>query len=338
MGKGIYYKEQQMKILIVGNTGFIGGFLTQRLIDNSHQVIGLDVKLPKSGENSYQFMQGSVLNTADIMKAASGADAIISLAAKHHDFGVSQDDFFRVNVQGTKNILDCASRLGIKKFIFYSTVAVYGNHKAYTTEETKPEPISDYGKSKLVAEEEVQKWVAKDTSRRVVIIRPTVVFGPNNYANMYNLINSIYKKRFIFVGKGDNIKSVAYVENLVDATIYLLERLKPGVDIYNYSDYPQMSISETVKTITKFLPCNMPKLRLPLKPVLITASMFDWAGKLTGYNFPITANRIKKFNTATHHKADKIRILGFQQRVGLIEGFRRMIKWYLNNNGETAYG
>jgi nucleoside-diphosphate-sugar epimerase len=272
---------------------------------------------------------GDILNPADIMKAAAGVDAIINLAAKHHDFGVSRDEFFSVNEQGTKNILECAGSLKINNFIFYSTVAVYGTVSAASTEETLPQPINNYGASKLAAEAVVRQWGKEDPSRQITIFRPTVVFGPENYANMYNLIDKVFKKRFIFVGNGENIKSVAYVENLTAATIFALERLKPGVRTFNYSDYPQLTSAQIVAAITKSLDCKIPGFKIPLKPALICASIFDVLGKITGYNFPITAQRIKKFNTPTQHNSDKIRAEGFCPPVAIEEGIRRMAQWYL---------
>jgi len=326
-----------MKILVTGSTGFIGKFLTKKLSGQGHEVVGIDINAPNERISSGSFLLGSVMKKEDISKAIDGVDVIIHLAAKHHDFGISRDEFFEFNVGSTKNLLDCAAKAGIKKFIFYSSVAVYGNHKAYTTEDTLPTPENDYGESKLAAEKVINTWMAEDRTRQAVIIRPTVVFGPENYANMYNLINTINKKRFLFIGKGDNVKSVAYVENLVDATIFLMERMKQGVDVFNYSDYPQMTTKNIVKVITKHLSCNMPKLKLPLGLTLAVASIFDFAGKITGYNFPITAKRIKKFNTATHHKSEKIRKLGFRLSVDLSDGFKRMIEWYLKN-GNNEHG
>jgi nucleoside-diphosphate-sugar epimerase len=154
---------------------------------------------------------------------------------------------------------------------------------------------------------------------------------------MHTLIRSIAKRRFLFVGKGENIKSIAYVENIVDATLFLLKQMKPGLVIYNYADYPEMTIEETVKTIRACLGYGAPRFRVPLGPAIAGASMFDLMGKLTGYNFPITAYRIRKFNTATRFKADKIRRTGFTQRVPLKEGFRKMIEWYLKNGNKKGY-
>jgi len=319
-----------MKILIIGYTGFIGQFLTKKLVQKNHQVIGLDINSPSiEQEKICENFIGDILSPDDVTKAAQGVDMIIVLAAKHHDFGVTREEFFRVNEGGVKNLLDCVSKLGIKKIIFYSSVAVYGTQEGATNEMTLPTPDTDYGESKLAAENVIHDWVNKDRNRCVIIIRPTVVFGPYNYANVYNLIDKIYRKKFLFVGNGNNIKSVAYVANLVDANIFLIERLKPGVQIFNYSDEPQMSIEQIVNIIIKYMPHGIPKIRIPLALAVSSGSVFDFLAKLTGYNFPITGSRMKKFATSTHHKSDKIRKLGFKQRIDVKEGFRRMIEWYL---------
>jgi Nucleoside-diphosphate-sugar epimerases len=331
-----------MKILVTGSSGFIGGFLTRQLASVGHSVMGLDINKPESPDNPYKFIQGDILNTLDIMKAATGTDAIMNLAAKHHDFGVSEEEFFAVNVGGTKNLLDCADKLGIKKFIFYSTAAVYGNCSKPASEDTPLDPVNFYGKSKMGAEEAIREWANKGGGRQAVIIRPVVVFGPNNYANMHKLIESIHKKRFFFVGKGDNIKSIAYVENLVDATLFLMDDMTPprcgsgnqhvtaAVKVYNYSDYPQLTMEETVRAIADSLGYKIPNIKIPLKFAMFSVGIFDILGKLTGINFPITAFRIKKLNTATCFTSDRIRALGFKQEVEPREGIRRMVEWYVS--------
>lgn len=324
-----------MKVLVSGNTGFIGTFLTQALLENRSETVGIDIQPYNPKDSFCDSILGDVRNSEDVMKAARDADVIIHLAAEHRDFGVSREAFFSVNVKGTRTLVECATRLGIKKFIFYSSVAVYGNTGTFTTEDTVPRPVSDYGESKLEAEKVLYAWAHDDPSRQVVILRPTVVFGPRNYANMYNLMESIYKNRFIFVGRGRNIKSVAYVENVVEATLFLLEKMEPGVLICNYSDYPQLTTAQIVEIFSRHLSRRVPKFKVPLMPALVAASAFDLLSTLTGYNFPITAYRIKKFNADTYHAADKIRTLGFKPSVDLDEGFRRMAEWRVRK-GEKA--
>jgi nucleoside-diphosphate-sugar epimerase len=146
---------------------------------------------------------------------------------------------------------------------------------------------------------------------------------------MYNLIDSIYKGKFMFVGKGDNIKSVAYVENLVDAIVFYIDRMKPGLEVFNYSDEPHMTTKEIVEIISKYLNKRVSNLKFPLGFVLAIASVLDVVAKVTGKNFPIQAFRIKKFAQDTYYKSPRIRNLGFKQKITLEEGFKRMIDWYL---------
>lgn len=94
-----------MKVLVVGNAGFIGSFLTSALLEEGHEVRGMDVDRPEDGERRYTFIRGSVLDNGDIFKAAQGCEVIINLAAKHHDFGVAEEEFFGVNEQGVRIFL-----------------------------------------------------------------------------------------------------------------------------------------------------------------------------------------------------------------------------------------
>jgi nucleoside-diphosphate-sugar epimerase len=319
-----------MRISIVGHAGFIGEFLVKKLAALGHSLRGLDIQEPSEDQkNLCTCFIGSILSPEDVRNAIKDTDMVIALAAKHHDFGVTREEFFNVNETGTQILLDAMTRQEINKLVFYSTVAVYGSQDEPTTEETQPEPDSDYGESKLAAEKLVAKWSNGDSKRSSVVIRPTVVFGPHNYANVYNLIDKIYRKRFFFVGKGDNIKSVAYVENLADATIFAIQHIQPGIEILNYSDEPQMTTSQIVDIISDIMQRGLPKLRIPLRLATSIGSAFDLLAKLTGRNLPITAARMRKFATATHHKSGKIREMGFKQKVTIREGFDRMVEWYL---------
>ncbi|MFA5261553.1 MAG: uridine kinase [Candidatus Omnitrophota bacterium] len=317
-----------MKILVIGSEGFVGGYLTRDLLALGHQVVGFDVGQADKPRSGYELFPGDLMDSGALRRAAGGADIVINLAAKHHDFGISREDFFLINEEGTRRILNVLSDLGIKKFIFFSSVAVYGEMDRCSSEDCPPKPSNDYGESKWAAEKLIQAWVAADPQREVLVIRPTVVYGPHNYANMYRLIDMIYKRRFFFVGKGDNIKTVTYVENLSAAAVFLMGRLKPGLEVYNYADYPHYTSAQIVRFITDSLGRKPYKWHLPLKPILMVTGIVDVLGKMTGINFPITANRISKINAVTWHGSEKLRQLGFKPAVTVEEGIKRMVAWY----------
>jgi nucleoside-diphosphate-sugar epimerase len=323
-------------ILLTGNAGFIGKYLTSALICNGYDVQGLDVRPRKDVEKSFTQVEGNVLDKNIVREAMVGADTIIHLAAEHKDFGISKEEYFNVNVNGTQVLLDEASEQNIKKFIFYSSVAVYGSNQP-SSDSTIPQPNNYYGASKLKAEEVIREWVQADASRRVVIIRPTVVYGPRNHANIFRLVKQVSDGKFIWVGNGSDIKSVAYVENVVDATVFLSSRMECGLHIYNYADSPHLTTKEIVQIIAAKAGVKVPKLRIPWSFAITTASTFDVLGKLLGIDFPITSARIRKFNTPTCHRAEKIFASGFRPRYTIEQGIEKMVKWYIEQRESLDY-
>jgi nucleoside-diphosphate-sugar epimerase len=315
-----------LKVLVIGNSGFIGRPLADALLSEGHEVLGMDVR-PPAEKPPYACVAGDIRSKEDIRRAAEGTDLIINLAAVHKDFGVSTEAYFAVNDVGTHNVVVASSELGIERVFFFSSTAVYGP-AVKVTEKTPVAPAVVYGESKVAGERRVATWAAENPGRHAVILRPTVVFGPRNFGNMCNLIQTIAARRFVMVGNGENIKSVAYVGNVVAAAMFLIRQMRPGLVVYNYSDYPQMTARELVGQICLALERRAPRFHLPLGPVLAAAQAVDVVGRWTGYDFPITANRIRKLNTSTAIISDEIRNLGFRQVASIEESIGATVDWY----------
>lgn len=322
-------------ILITGNAGFIGKNLTTALLSKGERVRGLDIRPRKDQEKGFEQIEGNILDSSIVAKSFQDIDTIIHLAAEHKDFGIAESDYFKVNEQGTKVLLEEASKAGIKRFIFYSSVAVYGDQSS-TTEETSPQPINPYGTSKLAAEKNVINWAEEDSNRTAIIIRPAVVFGPNSKANIFRLIRQVCDGRFIMVGNGRNIKSAAYVNNLVDATMYLMDKRPKGYSIFNYADEPHMETKELVNLIARIAGKKAKKFFIPLSIAIVGGFGFDILGKITGIDFPITAARMKKFTMPTYHRAERIRKFGFIPKYSIEVGLKNHIEWYLNKKKDLS--
>lgn len=317
------------KLFFTGASGFIGSHFHQQV--PNHQIINLDLVEPKF-ENTSTYVKGDIRDANDVNKVlvSKECDIIVSLAAEHKDFGIRREDYFKTNEFGTKVICEAATKYNIKKIVFYSSVAVYGNNKVPSNELLEPNPSNHYGESKLAGEKVLERWAAADKNRSVLIIRPVVVYGERNVANMYRLIDQINKGRYFHIGKGDNVKSIAYVSNLVKATLHLMKGMKSGVQIYNYADESQLNSRKIAEIIANSL--NKKQLMtLPYGLVHAMGIPFDLAIKLTGKDLPISTNRIRKFCTETHHKADKIKKTGFIPEFSNEEGLVRMVDWYLKN-------
>ena len=313
-------------ILLTGGSGFIGSHF-HNVLPNK-EIINLDLVEPNFVCQS-TYRAGDIRREEDVRTAIqnNGISSIISLAAKHHDFGVGHDEYFDTNEDGTRNICKVASEFDINEIIFYSSVAVYGIREEISTEALDPKPDSPYGESKLAGEKVLTEWAAAKPERKALIIRPTLVFGKNNMANMRNLIKQIDSGLYFHLGKADNVKSIAYVENLVQATLFLKERMKPGVTIYNYADEPQLTTRQISDVIAEALNKKI-RLSVPKTLGVMMGLPFDIIIKLTGKNLPISSARIKKLGTATHHSAGKVFSEGFQPRYSTTEGLKKMVDWY----------
>jgi GlcNAc-P-P-Und epimerase len=322
-----------MRVLVTGSSGFIARFLIPGLAARGHEVVGIDKTVGGDFGDGFRLIHANILDENAVNRAMQQVDLVVHLAAEHKDFGVAERLYHEVNVQGTDNLLRSAAKSGVGKFVFFSSVAVYGDSPVPTHEEQTPAPDLPYGKTKLLAERRIEEWVEEDARREVVIVRPTVVFGPWNYANMYRLIETVAKRRYLGVGDGKNTKSMAYVENVADATFFLIDRMKAGIQLFNYADSPHLSTGEIVRYIASNLQVSIPFVRIPKSMALASAFPFDVLAKATGKDLPLTAKRIDKFTSPTHHLAEKICAIGYKAPYRLEQGIGKTVAWYTQRSG-----
>jgi len=325
-----------VNICVTGGCGFIGSRFCQHLVGAGHTVTVLDLAEPdrESGIPAEQirFVQGDVRDPDALRDAFDGCEMVIHLAAAHHDFGIADETYFSVNEHAAKTICDIMEQRDISKVCFYSTVAVYGSAPLPHDENADTRPETPYGASKLAGEKIFKHWAEQDTGRRALVIRPTVTFGPHNFANMYSLIRQIHNGKYLHVGPGSNIKSLAYIDNILDATMFLMNRdHAPAFDVFNYVDKPDLTSREIAETIFEALGKKPPLFGVPMWVARGLVLPFDIVIALTGKNIAISGARVKKlFATQTKFEADKVREAGFEARVPLREGIRRMVQWYVD--------
>jgi nucleoside-diphosphate-sugar epimerase len=319
--------EKEGKILVTGGAGFIGAHLLRAF---AHwPILVADTKVPDILESNQKFVKADVRDVAEMRSAflSGPVSCIFHLAAAHKDFGIEQEEYFSVNEGGTDLICKLASEFGVKKIVFFSSVAVYGERDEPTNDQTVPHPTNDYGASKLAAEKLVIDWQRQNSDRTAIILRPALVYGEGNEANMFRLIDQINKGMYFNVGKGDNIKSIAYVKNLVDAAYYLFDQLPVGLHIYNYADEPHLKTFELGLNIAAELGKPKPK-SFPLSVLLVLAKPFDVVSKFTGRDLPISSARVRKYASRTHHRAQDLFAQGFKPKFTTQEGLSRMVAWY----------
>lgn len=318
-----------MNVLITGGSGFIGRYLVERLGAEGHACTILDLVPPSWSSNGTRFVQGDVRAPSTMRAALQACDAVFHLAAAHHDFGIARDTYFAVNELGSAVLCDAMDEAGVRRACFYSSVAIYGNVPEPHHEDSRARPVTPYGESKLAAEAVFRRWTERGSGRSALVIRPTITFGPRNFANMYSLIRQIHSGLFVPVGSGANVKSLSYVENLVDATMALWQRERAPFDVYNFIDKPDLTSRQIAETIYEALGKRPPPFRIPLSAAMLLGRPFDVVIALTGRNLPISTARIGKLaGVQTKYEADKLYATGFTPSVTLTDGIRGMVEWF----------
>jgi nucleoside-diphosphate-sugar epimerase len=313
-------------INIIGGSGFIGTRLAGRLVTNSGLTVRIFDKCHSKAHPDLVTL-GDVRSLDQLRKFISERSVIINLAAEHRDDVRPLSLYHEVNVGGAENICIVAREKSVRKIIFTSSVAVYGFAPIGTDESGKIAPFNDYGRTKYEAEQVFKRWQAEaPEDRTLVIIRPTVVFGEQNRGNVYNLLRQVASGAFVMLGRGENRKSMAYVENVAAFLEYSLS-FKPGVHIYNFIDKPDFTMNVLVASVNRMLgkPGKI-RFKLPFAVGLFIAKGFDLVASVTGRKFAISSIRVKKFcaNSVYNTAIDRT---GFVSPVPLEEALQKTVRY-----------
>jgi nucleoside-diphosphate-sugar epimerase len=154
---------------------------------------------------------------------------------------------------------------------------------------------------------------------------------------MYSLIRQVASGRFVIAGRASNLKSLSYVENLIDATLYLWDRAQPGFDVYNFVEKPDLTSREIAESVARALGRSKPGPTVPMPVVLAMALPFDAVTALTGKDFGVSTMRVRKlFAWETTFEASKLTATGFRSTVPLPEGIKRMVDWWRATGSKAA--
>ncbi len=316
-----------MKIVLIGASGFVGTRLIDLLKQDEEKYNLKNVDLLPSHFFNDITVIGDVREQAQMDEQLKGADVVVLLAAQHRDDVTPTSLYYDTNVGGMKVTLNAMEKNGIKRLVFFSSVAVYGLNKKNPNEEHPADPFNHYGKSKWQAEEVLQEWYKTHPDWNINIIRPTVIFGERNRGNVYNLLKQISSGKFLMVGKGDNVKSMAYVGNIVAFVKFMIDNCTTGYNVFNYIDKPDTNMNDLVALVEKVLKKNIPSTHFPYWMGMLGGYCFDILAKITGKKFTVSSVRVKKFCAVTQFDSTKAMNSGFVPPYTLQEGLARTLEF-----------
>lgn len=316
-----------MNVTMIGASGFVGTRLINLLDIENQQYKIRNIDLVQSHFYSNYTEIGDVRKQEQMDEQLKDSDIVILLAAQHRDDVTPISLYYDTNVEGMKVTLKAMEKNGIKRLVFFSSVAVYGLNKDNPNESFPADPFNHYGKSKWQAEQVLQEWQKTHQDWNINIIRPTVIFGERNRGNVYNLLKQISNGMFLMVGKGDNVKSMAYVGNVVAFVKYMIDNLTDGYNVFNYIDKPDCNMNDLVAHVSHVLKKHIPTTHFPYWLGMLGGTFFDVLAKITGKKFSISSVRVKKFCSTTQCDSSKMLATGFKAPYTLKEGLARTLEF-----------
>lgn len=322
-----------MRIMVSGASGFVGRRLCAELAAAGH--IGAAVsRHPYDGLPApWSWQERSLTLSSGLQSGGGGVtpDALIHLEVKQHVISPTAADveeFERVNVGGTQEWLRWCTERAVKRFVHFSTIKAVGDSDRRQDETAQSAPLTPYGRSKRKGEQCVMEWAAADPARTALILRPAVVYGPGNTANIFSMVQAIDRGLFFLAGKNDNVKSIVSLANACAAVSFLITRAQPGTQIYHLVDRESYPVCQLATMIARQLGRSRPPRTLPLPLVRSAALAGDWVKRLTDKNPPLNSARLRALLETTHFSATKLLEAGFVHPQSTEEGLADMIRWY----------
>ena len=313
----------RIEISLIGGSGFIGSKIAAHLASCQ---LGFQIAdIEQSAQFSHKHVYADIRLSETLRENISG-DIVINLAAVHRDDVTDPKDYYTTNVEGARVLCKVCEEKGINKIVFTSSVAVYGFAPDGTGEDGAIDPFNEYGRTKALAEDVYREWREKDPeNRRLIIVRPTVVFGEGNRGNVFNLLNQINSGAFAMIGNGKNKKSMAYVDNLVAFLVKCIESDEKFA-VYNYVDTPDFTMNELVSLVRSKLHGNPSVgIRIPKFIGMMAGYAADILAK-SGVKLPISSIRVKKFCASSEFSSAKGELDGFEAPFTLQEGLDRTLE------------
>lgn len=320
-----------MKVFITGATGFVGSFLSESLIQAKHEVrclVRKESNLRWIADLDVDCYYGSLFDLDSLVRGMDGCDVVFNVAGVTK--ARTEDEYFRGNYEGTKNVIDAAlkHKKKISRFIHVSSQAAVGpSPTIIPIDESHPaNPLTYYGKSKWAAEDYVRSLLGKIP---ITIVRPPAVYGPRD-TDILEFFRTVKFGLIPQLGGADKYLSLIHVKDLARGIMMAGEHDKSVGETYFITSPEPYSWEEISRITLNILQKRGYKVPVPVPLIKAVAAVSEGLASLT--KKPALVNKQKviemeqDFWTCSPAKAKKE--LGFEAEIGLENGIRETLIWY----------
>jgi nucleoside-diphosphate-sugar epimerase len=325
-----------MKLLVTGGTGFIGSHLAEqgRRLGAEVVVLGLTDR-PEEQANAellrkqgVEVVSGSITDAERCRRAVRGATQVFHLAVAMREGGKSDEFFESVNLDGTRRLLEACVEEGVRRFVYCSTIGIYGHRAPGITREESPlAPGNIYERTKVSAERLVREF-GSGRSLPYTILRPADVYGPRDQ-RLLKLFKGVSAGRFPFFGSGKGRRHMIYVDDVVSGFFRACERDRALGESFILAGPKACTLRDLVAEVQAATGSRRYGVRLPLMPMLAVAAVVEDVSRVLGVDPPIYRRRMDFFWSDSEFDTTHARQgLDWAPQVDLPEGIRRTLEDY----------
>ena len=325
-----------MRLLVTGGTGFIGSHLAEqgRRLGAEVVVLGLTER-PEERANAallegqgVHVVAGSITDAELCRQAVRGATHVFHLAVAMREGGKSDEFFESVNLDGTRRLLEASAGEGVRRFVYCSTIGIYGHRAPGITREDSPlAPGNIYERTKVAAEQLVREFGA-ERSLPHTILRPADVYGPRDQ-RLLKLFKGVSAGRFPLFGAGEGRRHMIYVDDVVSGFFRACERDAALGEGFILAGPRACTLRELVAEVQAATGSPRYGFRLPLRPMLALSAAVEDVSRVLGVDPPIYRRRMDFFWSDSEFDTTRARrALDWAPRVDLPEGIRRTLDDY----------
>lgn len=314
-----------MHVLIIGGSGFIGGYLLDELQEYDHdiRVMSRHPGQLSEGNGGIEACYGNITEAETLREAVQGVDLVFHNAAMAADYGPAER-FHTVNVIGTKNVLDACRSAGVSRLVYTSSAGIYGfpDSQAPITEESEKRPMNAYQRSKWQGE----RLVLRQDDMEAVAVRPPLVLGAGSPA-VAMLLSRLEERQLPFFGSGENLISLVHPRDVASCLRLAASRGGDG-QAYNVVSFA-CPVKRLFGALAARLEVRPPHRHLPYALAYAAAVLAEWMARLRNSDPTLTRFRVMQFGTSRDIRCDKAqRELGFTPRWDLPELADDLVSWY----------
>ena len=312
--------------MVTGASGFIGERIALHLSKNGFKVRALNRRETGDTIESYRI---DLAEDNFPSSLCADIDTLFHLAGKAHSLAETNQDkaeYFQINTEGTRKLLEAAKRGGVQRFVFFSSVKAVGSSFNQPMDETITELTDDpYGRSKYEAEQLV---LHGGYVPHPVVIRPCMVYGNTQKGNLPRMINAIRSGYFPPLPEVHNKRSMVHVEDVVQAALLAAENPQAAGQIYIVSDGRPYSTREIYDWICEALGQSPPSFNVPLGLLQVLAQAGGGLGRLRGRRFFFDSDTLDKLIGSAWYSSAKIeRELGFRPVHDLLSALPEIVRF-----------